>query len=238
MMFGFQNGYQTTPFSVHWDGDDVLFEDSNYGFEVEVGKLGVVNESTINGFTVYDRDMTGAAVATHTTSAFSAWSSAPPTKTVSIGPLCHCQNEGSFVSGAINSNNDNYAPTVPNLSAGSEDGYGDAYGNTFQGVRAYDENTGQWTAPDAYAGDVHDPMSQKPFMWNRDNALQFSDPSGYNPELVILFLELGTHAAPDGEIQGRNISFSQRTIRPNFSDGGDRPKQSVNGLTAQLAMGK
>ena len=37
----------------------------------------------------------------------------------------------------------------------------------------------QWTTPDAYAGDVHDPMSQKPYMWNGNNPVQYSDPSGY-----------------------------------------------------------
>ncbi len=37
---------------------------------------------------------------------------------------------------------------------------------------------GQWTSPDAYAGNVHDPMSQKPFMYNRNNTYEYSDPSG------------------------------------------------------------
>ena len=38
---------------------------------------------------------------------------------------------------------------------------------------------GNWTAPDAYAGNVGDPMSQKAYMWNRNNPLAYSDPSGY-----------------------------------------------------------
>ncbi|MDQ6732549.1 MAG: hypothetical protein M3Z35_00300, partial [Nitrospirota bacterium] len=58
------------------------------------------------------------------------------------------------------------------------DGYNDAY-NTFQGTRVYDPTMAQWTSPDPYAGDVHDPMSQKPFMWNRNNPVSYSDPSGY-----------------------------------------------------------
>jgi hypothetical protein len=53
-------------------------------------------------------------------------------------------------------------------------------GVTIQGARVVDSSTGQWTTPDAYAGDVHDPMSQKPFMWDRNNPLEYSDPSGYN----------------------------------------------------------
>ncbi len=48
-------------------------------------------------------------------------------------------------------------------------------------MRAYDPSANQWTTPDAYAGDVHDPMSQKPYMWNNNNAMAYSDPTGYAP---------------------------------------------------------
>ena len=58
------------------------------------------------------------------------------------------------------------------------DGFSDGH-NTFQGVRTYDPQAGAWTTPDAYRGDVHDPMSQKPYMWNRNNPYAYSDPSGY-----------------------------------------------------------
>jgi hypothetical protein len=167
--------------SVHWDGDDVLLAVGNgTGIDVEIGKLGATNESASWGITVTDRDMTGSQVAAHTATAFSAWSSAPPTKPYHV--LCNgCKNELGYVSGAISSGDAEYAPATQYLSTGRTDGYDDGYGNTFQGVRAYDENTSQWTAPDAYAGDVHDPMSQKPFMWNRNNPLEYEDPSGYQP---------------------------------------------------------
>ena len=36
-------------------------------------------------------------------------------------------------------------------------------------------------APDPYAGDVRDLMSQKPFVWNGNNPVEFNDPSGYCP---------------------------------------------------------
>jgi hypothetical protein len=48
-------------------------------------------------------------------------------------------------------------------------------------VRSYDSNTEQWTTPDAYKGDVHDPMSQRSYMWNNNNPIAYSDPSGYDP---------------------------------------------------------
>jgi hypothetical protein len=49
-------------------------------------------------------------------------------------------------------------------------------------VRSYDSNTEQWTTPDAYKGDVHDPMSQRSYMWNDNNPVAYSDPSGYDPD--------------------------------------------------------
>lgn len=157
----------------HWDGDDLLFES---GGVVYVGKLAMTNESSSTGITVIDRDMTGQQVATHMPTDFSAWSSAPAGRTTQPGSK---DATDTLVSGAINSDNDQYAPAEPALAAGRTDGYDDGYGNTFQGVRAYDENTSQWTAPDAYAGEVHDPMSQKPFMWNRNNPIAYADPTGY-----------------------------------------------------------
>lgn len=39
----------------------------------------------------------------------------------------------------------------------------------------------QWLTPDAYAGDVDNPISQKPFLWNANDALAWSDPSGFDP---------------------------------------------------------
>jgi RHS repeat-associated protein len=72
------------------------------------------------------------------------------------------------------------APTTGNpiLDASREDGYFDGT-LSLQGVRAYDPNLNQWTTPDAYSGDVRDPMSQHPYMWNDNNPVQYSDPSGY-----------------------------------------------------------
>ncbi|MHB8462710.1 MAG: RHS repeat-associated core domain-containing protein, partial [Vulcanimicrobiaceae bacterium] len=46
-------------------------------------------------------------------------------------------------------------------------------------VRNYDPQLGSWTTPDAYAGTVEDPMSQQSYMYNNNNPISFSDPSGY-----------------------------------------------------------
>lgn len=58
------------------------------------------------------------------------------------------------------------------------DGFESAFG-TVQGTRSDKDG---WTTPDAYLGEVHDPMSQKSFIWNRNNPYGYSDPSGYITE--------------------------------------------------------
>jgi hypothetical protein len=58
------------------------------------------------------------------------------------------------------------------------DGLSDGY-NTVQGVRTFDTQAGVWSTPDAYRGNTQDPMSQKPYMWNRNNPYLYSDPSGF-----------------------------------------------------------
>jgi len=40
--------------------------------------------------------------------------------------------------------------------------------------------------PDAYAGDVHDLVSQQKYMWNDNNPVAYSDPSGYDPNWNLI----------------------------------------------------
>jgi RHS repeat-associated protein len=52
--------------------------------------------------------------------------------------------------------------------------------DSIQGVRSYDSTAGVWTTPDAYAGVVDDPASRKSYMWNGNNPVNYTDPSGYD----------------------------------------------------------
>ncbi|MHB8214066.1 MAG: RHS repeat-associated core domain-containing protein, partial [Vulcanimicrobiaceae bacterium] len=74
-----------------------------------------------------------------------------------------------------------------------------------QGVRSYDTQAGIWTSPDAYAGTVNDPATQKSYMWNNNNPISYSDPSGYDPE--------------EGEGEG-----NQETLPPEEDDQGGKTK--------------
>jgi RHS repeat-associated protein len=69
-------------------------------------------------------------------------------------------------------------PILPIFPMKRADGYM-MVGGIVQGARTYDPTSGQWLTPDPYEGDVSDPMSQKPFMWNDNNPVEWSDPSGY-----------------------------------------------------------
>ena len=67
------------------------------------------------------------------------------------------------------------------LNPTREDGYS-VRGLMIQGVRSYDSNTEQWTTPDAYKGDVDDPMSQRGYMWNNNNPASNADPTGFSSD--------------------------------------------------------
>jgi len=56
---------------------------------------------------------------------------------------------------------------------------------TIQGTRSYNNSTGQWTTPDAYEGEIEDPLSQRSYVWNRNNPVKYSDPSGFDPYLIV-----------------------------------------------------
>jgi RHS repeat-associated protein len=166
--------------SIHWDGDDVLFESGSNGLvDLQAGKLAA---GVSFNFTISDRDMAGQQVSSHTATAFGAWDAGAPSHQCGA---CSKGEGNKTIPGSVDStwvSNDDpssYAPATTFMSGVREDGYNDSYGNTFQGVRAYDGNLGQWTSPDAYGGDVRDPGSQKPYMWNRNNPLTYSDPSGF-----------------------------------------------------------
>jgi hypothetical protein len=52
-------------------------------------------------------------------------------------------------------------------------------GGCLSGVGSLEPGTTQWTTPDAYPGENADPMSQRAYMWDRNNPYVYSDPTGY-----------------------------------------------------------
>jgi RHS repeat-associated protein len=204
----------TNTSAAHWDGDDLLYVSlEGVGLELYVEKLGWMMQSS-NGvmLTVYDRDQSGTAVDRHAANSGSstAWFSQLTLDVVHLYGSAHAACKGGIMSGiacsgvttnpiaataggascavppTTNQECAN-APTIGNpiLDASREDGYFDGT-LSLQGARAYDPNLNQWTTPDAYSGDVHDPMSQHPYMWNDNNPLEYEDPSGYCPDACVI----------------------------------------------------
>ena len=166
--------------SYHWDGDQVLYTSDSYGVvTLRLGTLGEVPLSQgykappSQDVVTSDRDYAGQVLQEHTTTVYTAFS--PPgarfeLQTVKGGPIVMiAPSWGGNTLLALN---------LPTSIAQRKDGYQIA-GVTIQGVRAYDATSSQWSTPDAYSGDAHDPMSQKPFMWNGNDPLTFDDPDGY-----------------------------------------------------------
>ena len=163
-----------------WDGNDRFIECplSNNACQTPflsiegLGDFDLANNTIVR---VNDRNRYGQVVTSRTPAAFSGWKDTPErSKTVELGP-CSTDQPAEMrymTSGVCGKQHDG------KLTA---DGWTMDY-ETWQGVRTYDPAVGQWNTPDAYAGEVHDPMSQKPFMWNRNNFYDYSDPSGYVPE--------------------------------------------------------
>ena len=49
-------------------------------------------------------------------------------------------------------------------------------------MRTVESEASQWSAPDAFEGDAGDPISQRSYIWNRNNPYLYRDPSGYDDE--------------------------------------------------------
>ena len=150
----------STTETIHWDGDHVLFTTNTSGAVDDIkfgsrGPLGIAGNLTFSGST---------AVVNWGLRDFSGSpiGAEPPS---SSRQLCS-QTTGMPI----------FYPGPDGISDGV---------NVFQGVRSYDPVIGAWNSPDAYQGDVGDPMSQKAYMWDGNNSFIYSDPSGYDALIDI-----------------------------------------------------
>lgn len=159
---------------IHYDGNVPLFSTNTSGALTQI-KLESVADINGGGLvSVWDRDISGLLKTGHNSGYYgtidlgvSMWPAArglQPVQTTFLGSANSSSLPGLFLYKRL-------------------DGF-DYSGLTYQGVRAMENATGQWTTPDAYAGNAHDPLSQKAFMWNRNNPYAYSDPAGFYPGQV------------------------------------------------------
>jgi len=163
--------------SLYWDDDTLLFT-TNAAGQVDDIKIGGIADYTPNSaqshLTVWDRESHGRIVSCHNT--VGSGSATVPSTFQPASPACTLATPFT-VSG--------FPPPMVGrgalVTSAKTDGISDGT-NTFQGSRTYDSQAGVWVTPDAYRGNVQDPMSQKPYMWNRNDPYSYSDPSGFVPE--------------------------------------------------------
>lgn len=123
-----------------------------------------------------------------------------------------------------------------------EDGY-QVRGLNIQGARSFDSSSQQWTTPDAYKGEVHDPMSQRSYMWNNNNPVAFSDPSGYCVDACVIEVAGGLTLADGALIVAgvaagavgakglqSNINTMQTAVDKALTAAGEAAKKSVESL--------
>jgi hypothetical protein len=164
----------TTTTSLHYDGDILLFgsdASGNLAF-VRSELFGEYAAAGGTGYRVTDRDFAELAVTSHNQNGFDGVSYLngeyrTPKRSVPVDLIDY--GGGNMSTAAFSPGPFEYI---------HPDGFETLFG-TIQGTRISDPYNATWTTPDAYAGNVHDPMTQKPFMWNGNNPYQYSDPTGY-----------------------------------------------------------
>jgi YD repeat-containing protein len=174
------NGTRT----LHWDGESLLYTTDHLGhlddLKIDAQADYTPQDPTFAGLTMWDRDPSGEIVAAHNVNG----AQSPAAYLIYSGGGCQSNIydvTGSFVPSSFAWNG--VAPGL--LEEPRADGFFDG-DNTIQGVRSYDDQASAWTSPDAYAGEVNDPMSQKSYMWNRNNPVAFQDPTGYDAIQSVL----------------------------------------------------
>lgn len=162
---------------LHWNpaANNMLFENGpGLQTDLAIDRFGVSNAS--NGVTVEDRDPFGGIAATHTSLEFGPWASAP---TQRLNPKTGITGGGAGSQYPYPGQDAQYSSHL--LDAGRPDAYIDGlYGISFQGVRSVDVNTGQWMSLDSFGGYTTTPISEQPYLWENNNWLRYSDPSGYD----------------------------------------------------------
>jgi YD repeat-containing protein len=157
---------------LHWDGDQPLFS-SVAGSPV----CTYVERLSQCGY-VLDRDQSGALVEIHNSEGSTGVCPSAVFPSIAQYSYQTCFNATSrFATPALNPvyfTGDGLEINAPiwGVSAGNA-------ALIVQGTRTFNPATNQWTTPDAYAGEVNDPQSQRSYMWNNNNPVKYADPSGY-----------------------------------------------------------
>lgn len=158
------------PTPAYWDGDQLLL----FSTEIYLGTFAVYNSAYSPTISVLDRDFSGSFVSEHNGTGNAGWAAPMPSQAQAAQGVI-AATTGFAGTGIF----------IPNPKG---DGYS-VGGFTIQGARAYNPQVGTWTAPDAFQGDVGDPRTMSPYMWDNNNPIAYSDPSGYMPWFEAAYMQ-------------------------------------------------
>jgi YD repeat-containing protein len=204
--------------SYHWDGSQILYSVTTQSpgppVVLYVGTIGEVALNPPNNFShdvfTNDRDYAGQQYQFHNSAVYSQFS--PPGTRLELNTTKF--GELDIMPPSWGSDTPVQQDNAMSTISSREDGY-QMDGVTIQGVRAYDPTSSQWSSPDAFSGDVDDPMSQKPFIWNGNNPLSYGDPTGY-----VIDANSDKHLVALGDAAAKNSDTFRKTW--------DAMKASVN----------
>ena len=194
--------------TLHWDGDTLLFTSnssvSGHVDDIKLNGLGDYLLQTSELF-VIDRDWTGRQVSAHDGGNEDGWTNPDEYNVIPCDttPMGQAPNPRP-VAGSGQAFHD--LVTSPQVLQPSSDGILVDH-QTFQGVRTYDPMMQHWIQPDAFPGDIYDPMSQKPFLWERNNPTEYSDPTGLVPSGP--FTEIGRVKARFDPLEQLTIDLTE-----------------------------
>jgi YD repeat-containing protein len=223
-----------------WDGDDRFLECRLVNGQCQSPTLSLegLGDYDLTGgavLRVNDRNRYGLVAMSRDATTFGGWVDMPMIRTQrALYAPC---STGNVDTGVYNSGSVCGPQHDGKLTA---DGWSLDY-ETWQGVRTSDLTIGQWNTPDAYAGEVHDPSTQKPFMWNRNNPYEYSDPSGYQPEDArpvwarFFTAAFGNRMATWEEKEGAAISeqLQKQAASEAATKGGVYKLQTQSGITVR-----
>ena len=180
--------------SAHWDGDSLLFATSAGVPYLYIGKSAILDST--GDIVVIDRDERGTQMTSHGQAPGLYYTG------ITTGSVRNLYVNGKNGKLPIDVGSGSCDVTWPvqgyvscpktfnyTFAMARADGY-QMVGGLVQGARTFDPTSGQWLTPDPYAGDVRDPMSQTPFMWNGNNPVQYVDPSGYTNSIGHLWTRM------------------------------------------------
>ncbi len=179
----------------HWNAAQLLFTTDSYQTggetldDVKVDTQGDILPGTLqaqgyNGLTFYDRGPGGTGLGCHNVNGTTFVGVADSFLGIAIGNPCNAPPSGPPMPTSLLWGGNPYSGYVSVGDGGTlglprPDGFADGF-DIIQGVRSFDPTAGVWTTPDTYAGSLFSPASLNSYLWNDNNPINNTDPSGYD----------------------------------------------------------